>query len=349
MKSQEIITPFPSFSEALLRERHQNGAMIEYLTTEDEYADHPERLVIQEEMLRFEQELRDHPEITIDSEDNHARNFLFGSSETMRSWATLMPNATALYPLQRPDETHLPNGVEIDDMARLVFRHSTDAIGIRSRAEVMKQKVQEHFTERRDTPKRWVSLACGAAVPVLDTLKDVDQSYEPHLTLVDYDREALSFATELATAQGLSSEQYSIEETNLIKEMVLTDRYVQRHGEKSFDMVDMLGIFEYFDHKRASKMLANAHRLLSGDGLLIIGNMLDTHPTLEINRRAVGWPTIKPRSIEEILQIVSDAGIDAENTTVSIPEDGVYAVVSIKKAERPAGEPLFMGRSALRN
>lgn len=289
-----------------------------------------ERALFQGVLAEFEEHLRQNPEITVDSELNEGRMYL-KSNETINAWMDMMPSAMALYPLQRPDEKYLPNGVKVSAEARNLFRHSQDAVGIRSRAQIMKELVSEN-AQKGDID--WLSLACGAAVPVLDAVRELPETTDAKLTLVDFDPQALEFARTLATDQGLMPEKdFHIEASNLVKDLIFKDNFIEKHGEESFDMVDMLGIFEYFDEERGAKLLQNAYRLVKPGGKMIIGNMLDTHPTLELNQRAVGWPGIKPRSLEEISQIVEQAGIEGDNVDVYIPQDGVYAVLEIKKPE----------------
>jgi cyclopropane fatty-acyl-phospholipid synthase-like methyltransferase len=212
----------------------------------------------------------------------------------------------------------------------------------------------EHFKDSDEADIKWVSLACGAAVPVLDAvdgLRQTDNSKNVHLTLVDYDPEALNFAEYLAGKQGLEADaDYSIESANLIRELIVSDAFVQRHGAESYDMVDMLGIFEYFDKEMSAKMLHNAFALVKEGGQLVLGNMLVTHDNLQLNQRAIGWPSIKPRSFEEIAEIIELAGIPVEQSEAYVPKDGVYAVVSIEKsAPAPRPFPSRIAETALRN
>lgn len=330
---------------------------VQYVEVTDGYENKNKgrRHMVQATMNGFESYLVNHPDANVDSPENKARDW-FNKMATMRSWKDMMPSAMALYPLQRPEERQLPNGAPIDAFSRQVFRHSIDAIGIRTRAKIMEGLMVEHVNGSDDENIKWVSLACGAAVPVLDALQAIDETSpekDVHLTLVDINPEALDFAETLADHQGLTKDKdYSIEEANLIREMIISDEFVRRHGEESYDAVDMLGIFEYFDEKRSAAMLKNAYRLLKPGGKLIIGNMLTTHPNIQFNQRAIGWPGIKPRSIEEISAIISNADIDTAQAEGYVPQDGVYVVVAIEKPKLEVVSTLtrdhIIGATALR-
>jgi hypothetical protein len=250
----------------------------------------------------------------------------------MREWREqLVPSAMALYPLQRPESLDLPSGGLIDQETREYFINAYDAVGIRRRAAIMGDIARRH-TGLPDTVTSWVSLACGAAVPVLDSVcNNQDEDPAVHLNLVDADPRALQFAEMLATDQGLKEgEGFTLLQRNLLRGMVFGDGLVQEIGPHQADMVDALGITEYFNDKACVPFLRNAYALVKPGGALVAANMLDTHPDLAFNQRGVGWPKIYPRSPGKIVELVAAAGIPLDMATVTVSEDGVYAVIEMK-------------------
>jgi SAM-dependent methyltransferase len=332
---------------------YESGICVEKVRLNDGYEAQPHRLEVQESIAQMDQMLNEHPEwqapyydkrtgATVFDSDNEASRLLYGDSETLQQWFVNagQAQATALYPLQRPDVDRLPSGAEIDDMSRAFFYHGLDAIGIRTRAKIMTNIVSEQLVDR--PAARWISLACGGAVPVIDALKACGEMNLVHLDLVDYDNSALEFASDLASNEAklqkvpsFNSESelrsYTTHEQNLIRGLIADDSLIEKFGENSSDVVDALGIFEYFSKKDSTTFLRNAHRLVREDGVLVIANMLADRPQLEFNRRGVGWPQLYPRSLEELAEIVVDAGIAPEKARIIVPEDGIYAVVEIKK------------------
>lgn len=263
------------------------------------------------------------------------RRFMY-EGDTGRHWRRFnVPTAEALYPLQFPDTLLLPDGTHVDDAASLRFKHLTDAIGIRSRAKVMDYLVTKHFEGTNKDELLWVSLACGTAIPVLESGRNIESgnsNKKIKRVLVDIDTNALDFAEALATNKyNLDHTKFETKERNLIKDMVVSDKLVEEIGAGKVDMVDMLGFFEYLSDAAAIKILKNADRLVAEGGVIMVGNMLTTHPQLQVNQRVIGWPIIKPRSMSEVLAIAEAAGIDRDRVSVHVPEDGVYAVFSIVK------------------
>jgi cyclopropane fatty-acyl-phospholipid synthase-like methyltransferase len=111
--------------------------------------------------------------------------------------------------------------------------------------------------------------------------------------------------------------------------MVVSDKLVQELGEHSAELVDGLGIFEYFSAPEAVHFIRHALRVVKPGGVLIISNMLTTSPQLAFLLRCIGWPTLYPRTLLELREIVLAAGVDLKNVTVTLPHDGVYAVLEI--------------------
>lgn len=330
---------FSTLSESI----DHDGVAIRHVSFFDISDDSPSKYEIRDRITGYVERVRLHPEwqaprVNIDERGNRelvcnpVAEEMYAEMPAMASWRKeLVPGAVALYPLQYPGERCLPNGVEIDDLTRDMFTNSLDAIGIRTRAKVMSHLAANYINEGGATS--WTSLACGAAVPVLNAIEDnIDKVNGINLKLIDLDPSALSFAGDLAESRGLAEgEDFELLNRNLLREMIATDRLVQEIGEESMDLVDALGIFEYFNEKYSEKFLANSYKLVKPGGALVAANMLDAHPEIHFNQRVIGWPTIYPRSVEGLKAIIERAGIDLNRVSVTIPSDGIYAIFEIKK------------------
>lgn len=332
---------------------HDTAVRIEHVRISDGYETRDGRAETQAMVVHMDQMLIENPDwqaptynpanrtMSLDM-DNASSLALYDNNETLQEWFAdaAQAQATALYPLQRPDADRLVSGGAINERSRAFFYHGLDAIGIRTRAKIMTEIASRTLDDRPGA--RWISLACGGAVPVIDALKECQNLEMVHLDLVDIDPDALSFASYLAMHEAQLQQvpafhsenelrSYTVHEMNLIRGLIASDSLVDGFGEGSSDMVDALGIFEYFSKKDSTAFLKNAYRMVRDDGVMVIANMLSDRPQLEFNRRGVGWPKLYPRSIEEISQIIVDAGIDPEKATIIIPEDHIYAVVEIRK------------------
>jgi SAM-dependent methyltransferase len=216
----------------------------------------------------------------------------------MAAWrARLVPKALALFVVQNPLEERLPEGTKMD-------------------------------SESRD----WLSLASGAAIPVLEALRTAKlDGQKVHLTLVDNDPVALRWAETMAAQEGLNvGEQLTLLNRHLLYQFIRNDDLLLELGEHQAELVDALGIFEYFNDTDAVIFLQRALRLVKPGGAVIVSNMLTTSPQIDFILRCIGWAPIFPRSLQRLQDIHIAAGVPPENVTVVVPKDGVYAVLEVR-------------------
>jgi len=263
---------------------------------------------------------------------NPASEYFYASS-TMREWrVALVPGAGALLPVQRPDLARLPSGGRVDEVAAAIYRDALDSVGVRTRAVVLQDVVRHRTAGPADRPAaHWVSLASGAAVPVLDALSHVEETgARPHLTLVDLDLDALATAQRLAAEAGLDVRRdITVLQRDLVSALMVRTPLLDELGRGSADVVEALGIFEYFRDPSCVRLLRNAFELVRPGGVLVVANMLADRRELHFNQRAIGWPLLVPRSVEQLVGLVRRAGLPLDRTTITIPQDGVYAVVDV--------------------
>ncbi|MEW7312374.1 class I SAM-dependent methyltransferase [Buttiauxella gaviniae] len=277
------------------------------------------------------------PEIFLDSlgkKQIRFRNKLseqaFQDRPALHEWrCQLVPTALSLWAVQHPLAERLISGREMDGNSRSWFIHANDAQGVRSRAKVM-AAIADVYINNYATGN-WISLACGAAVPVLRALRGANRRTQKFtLLLIDRDRQSLMFARGLATQYGLvEGHHYQLLMRNLLEGIIVSDKLVKELGEQSAELVDGLGIFEYFSAPDAVHFIRHALRLVKPGGVMIISNMLSTSPQLAFLLRCIGWATLYPRTLVELRDIILAAGVDLKNVTVTLPSDGVYAVLEI--------------------
>lgn len=279
-------------------------------------------------------------------------------------WHSLIPTAAALEPIYSPEIQTLGNGKAFTPEMRSWIFNIADARGIRSRAQIMKQVMIDKF---RTSPHalRTVSLGCGAAQPIVSTLVEINHMAvpTPEILLVDIDPQALKLAQRKIEEAKLKADGIELRRMNVLDPNGLAGAETNKQGfynnvlararkslpANAFDVVDAVGLLEYlkpddWDYKYsygkvihttrkmagAQTFLKNAYELVAPGGILIAGNMRDTHPQLGFTLNVIQWPHIQPRSIEQMATIIREAGIDAD-VDVYCPDDGVYAIYVIRK------------------
>lgn len=270
-------------------------------------------------------------------------------SPVMRYWReNLVPTAAALSMLYNPNLSALPGaqtqegyreGPKIDEIARMVFVESLDGRAIRSRGDAVKTGFINEFSDQARHPLgseiNIASLACGAAEVVFASAVELIRlrpDLKINIHLADLDAAALNRATQLAMEhqelQGVNIKTHNID----IRSAVELERIKNTTGGIGFDFVDVVGFLEYLPERMAGRFISQAYSVVSEGGLLCAANIRDTHGQLEFTTNCVRWPYIVPRSLPILADIAKQScGIESENISMVLPDDGAYAVMNIRK------------------
>jgi len=223
--------------------------------------------------------------------------------------------------------------------------------------------------------EKWLSIASGAAQQILEAAHHVREQtgVAPEMTLVDLSSEALDDAKQSAAERGLA-DNLRVERMNVLRRQGLhiparlgelaVQRLMNRHdraklsreklSEETYDIVEGVGILEYMKpddwpyryngvvtlktmQAGAKTFLKNSYKLVKPGGDLIVGNMLDTHPQLGFTLNTIQWPHIQPRSVDEMMQLFDDAGIEGDRH-VYVPADADNRVYALYRIRKPGGE-----------
>lgn len=240
-----------------------------------------------------------------------------------------------------------------------------DAIAVRLRAEVATDLIVEHAKGRTDQRGEYniTSLACGAAGPMLTMVPRLQQSGVDvgKVSLVDWDVMALATAKSLAETEGLS-DLVELKRQDLLRSDLTS-------AVKNADVVDLLGLFEYFPdsidagsamHEGISKKLKalrpGAEMSALAGGLIKLAGKPIKYPLASNFLREVGrgmkpgsaivfgnmlkdrhhqtmfnqvWPTLFQRTVSEVIELVESAGFPKECLEVRVAKDGVYSVYKL--------------------
>jgi SAM-dependent methyltransferase len=239
---------------------------------------------------------------------------------------TFMPHATALFPLQRTENAGrwFPDG-KVDQHAMDIFVNAIDSIAIRSRGAIHNQIVLDAAISSDQTEFSAVALGAGAGVPNINATTKVRDEAGKRFKWKMYDLsyDSLEKSEELFIEAGVPAGDVEVYRADYRKAFKLE--------AESQDVVDMLGLWEYLPSSRCVEAVAECYQLLKPGGVFVFSNMLPDRPQLEVNTTVIGWPGVKPRSVDELIDIVAAAGLDTKDVRVTVPDDGVYAVLEIHK------------------
>lgn len=281
------------------------------------------------------------------SRSNFFNNIL--KSPAINAWRSKIPSANALADLSDPkSKTQVTdnrgNIVEMDETAHKWLTLCTDAVAIRSRGSIMASVVKQFIDKEtltsgsQDTQSlKWMSIACGTALPAMKAALHAD--IQPEMLLVDLDSKALQATRDLASEIGFEGEMSQRSDVNIFvpEEMAKLREELGENGDRPM-LIDLMGIFEYTGNNLGVdpvQFLRSVYDMLHPGGRLVFGQMRDDRPVADFTMGVVSWPYVEMRSPKEFMEIIEAAGIPVKATTLYLPTDNVYTVGVIDKPLDP--------------
>ena len=268
-------------------------------------------------------------------------------SQGLYAWNSLIPSAIALTYLSdplAPDFIKDAKGnviCEFDPMARLWLSANTDARAIRNRGTIMADIVKSYILDGGVDANqlKWMSVACGTALPAMKAA--VHAGITPELTLVDFDHDSMNATEDLAMEIGFMGE-ITKHRINIFDagQMAKLRTFLGDNGDRP-RIIDLMGIFEYTGNDLGvdpASFLRSNYDMLHPGGKLIFGQMRADRPRPDFTMGVVRWPYVAMRSPAEVMKIIQQAGIDTKTTKLYLPNDGVYTICEI---EKPLGNEAF--------
>lgn len=277
---------------------------------------------------KLESYLAKRPHLDFNHPSNRAKKLLY-SLPTFPEWFLLMPGAQALEPVHDPEQKHLTTKKRIDPITRRLFRHGPDAIAIRARTVMAGWIAHDYVSSHQKGSIHWLSLAGGTSVPTMLMIEasGIDKRRIRYAN-IDQDSKAIEIAREITAIENLDPSS-----TNILTGDVFDEKTISvATNHMPVDIIDMMGIFEYLDREQSIKLLISAYGLLKKGGIIITCNMRSDHSHLNLHKRGIGWPDVRPRTVEDLIELVQEASIPKSNIDIYHTGDGIYHVLKILKS-----------------
>jgi SAM-dependent methyltransferase len=173
---------------------------------------------------------------------------------------------------------------------------------IRNRLLLTKQQIKQAIEEVAAEKDKVsvLSLASGSSRAVIEVLAELEKSIrdKTFVKFVDISSEALDYSRNLAKSYKIDCERLEWQQASILDSRIW--------NSSNYDIIELVGILDYFDNKRALKLLKLVYDNLAVGGRLITCNIM---PNIEkpFVTKGLGWPMIY-RSPDQIREIVKQAG-----------------------------------------
>lgn len=177
---------------------------------------------------------------------------------------------------------------------------------IRNRLYLVYQNILDELERQAELKKeiKMLVLACGSAEATFFAIRDFLLGHLGHkvsLVLVDKSGSSLRRAMRLAEHLGLADNVTCVESD-------LRD-YLKDVAAESFDIVEMVGFFDYRPAKSIIGLSAAVLRVVRIDGMFITANTAPSPSHDEFMVRfLIGWPGLVRRTEEEFIELLRHAG-----------------------------------------
>jgi extracellular factor (EF) 3-hydroxypalmitic acid methyl ester biosynthesis protein len=233
-------------------------------------------------------------------------------------------------PLGYPGDYEIMNGLYANHFAgqtlfakgiNLAFVSTPAAVAVRTRKELMKQKLSEVLdrSTAQGRPARILSIAAGPAQEVYELLQERHELPKAvEIVLYDQDKRALAFSygrlKRLVDAKWKGQVKL-LHLNDSIRHLLKDTAVFSGHG--AFDIVYSCGLFDYLQMLTAVSLCRNLFSLVAPGGTLLVGNMVPANPSRWFMEIHLDWFLVY-RERSEMLEL---ARLAAPNARLEIVEE----------------------------
>ena len=265
----------------------------------------------------------------------HILNMLPASSRTYikkthKSAEEVIEHATthrALEVLYNHGRTNKSNGLTQKIAHIIWFGVLNNSIAVRNRLKLTKKELIKALFDLEDNGDsktvNILSIASGSARAIIEVLNSIN-GYKKEISakFLDKNPKAIEYSKELADDLTKKYELKWINDT-------AGNFYKHYHNGGNPDIIEMVGLLDYFDETKSITMLSFIYEYLNEGGFLITANIIHNREQKFISK-VVGWPMVY-RSPENLIDSALAAGFIPQNIKIVCEPLKIHAVLIAKK------------------
>jgi hypothetical protein len=204
-----------------------------------------------------------------------------------------------------------------------------NAACVATRAELVREAIDEEIRRAPDRVTHVSSLGCGSAREVIGYLDERQIPGRASFTLIDQDQGALTYAYE-RTYPSVIRHGGNVHVQCLNASFIQLLRTGELFGKlPPQDLIYSVGLVDYFQARRAKGFIEALYEHLTPGGLLIIGNMKDTDISCFWPMEFICDWTVVYRTPEEMRALAE--GLDAAEVDVRDDASGRVTMLYVRK------------------
>lgn len=216
----------------------------------------------------------------------------------------------------------------ISKVTHRIWFNTNNSKAARNRLKLVKReifKACQYILATKDTLSI-VSIAAGSARAVLETIHEINPGYTKQIKLlfIDKNPDALSYSKEIFKELQLDTKENIIAgwEENTVNGFL-------NSTANNFDLIEMVGLMDYFSDEKALTIFSKIFTLLNNNGYFITAN-INKNSEMKFVTKAIGWPMIY-RTAPEIGYLVEQSGFRHELMSLYYEPLKIHSVIVAKK------------------
>lgn len=194
----------------------------------------------------------------------------------------------------------------VQGFANLFWHHFvSQPKGVRNRLKIVKNSLDKEIlhiiNEKKEREIKIVTIGGGSArgiVEVLNKYSDKLKDWKILVINLDKSLKAIELGKELAKEFGLYNNFKWVNDLAQNVKLFVADN--------SADIVEMVGLLDYFRDEKSIEVFKQIHDILKKDGLFMVGNIVSNKEQSFISR--MGWPKMYYRSAPDLAQLLEKTG-----------------------------------------
>ncbi len=195
---------------------------------------------------------------------------------------------------------------------------------VRNRLRIVKRELDQAIEKIKQQKKeiRILSIAAGSARAVIESVEIHEGSGSLfHLTFLDKNEKAIEYS------KNLSEEKLSQAVVVCINDTV--GNFLKNNEDKKYDIIEMVGLIDYFDDDKVKTIFTKLHQLLDKDGLFITANV-NHNKERKFLEKMIDWHMVY-RSAEELAFLLEDSQFKEEKMTIYYEPLKIHSVIIARK------------------
>lgn len=215
-----------------------------------------------------------------------------------------------------------------EKISNAVWLNTNNSKAVRNRLKIVNHEISSRLRELVSSNREdisIVSIAAGSARAVIEALEaNTTKDKKISVTFIDKSDSALEYSKELLSTKAFSRlSNYSFK---WISDTV--NGFLDKNAEK-FDIVEMVGLMDYFEDDRARTIFQKINNNLKQEGIFVTAN-INNNSEKKFVTKAIGWPMIY-RSAEHIGRLVHEAGFPHTDIEVYYEPLKIHSIIIARR------------------